>query len=191
MRKGGGRFEASYVHGGLWGVQSGIRVRRLRISATRSDAWAWLDRERRLAERDNWTPATERLRVAEEERGVTVERPLVPLAGSGALTLDAMTTRPSSGASGAIRRFAGWVARGPVGYPMVEGIDYWPELADSPSQMETCFAIFANVLELYDAGNPTNEKHAERRAALWPYQYCTGSILPSEQPLEGWEVELY
>ena len=122
---------------------------------------------------------------------MTVERPLVPLVGSGALTLEAMTTRLSSGASGAIRRFAGWVARGSVGYPLLEGIDYWSELADSPSQMETCFAIFANVLELDAAGNPTNEKYAERRAALWLYQYCTGSIPPSEQPLEGWEVELY
>jgi hypothetical protein len=31
---------------------------------------------------------------------------------------------------------------------MLEGINYWDELKDSPSQMETCFAIFVNVLEL-------------------------------------------
>jgi hypothetical protein len=30
-----------------------------------------------------------------------------------------------SSPSGAIRRFAGWVARGSVGHPMLEGIDYW------------------------------------------------------------------
>jgi hypothetical protein len=48
---------------------------------------------------------------------------------------------------------------------MLDGIEYWDELKDSPSQMETCFAIFANVLELDDQGEPTNEKHAERRAA--------------------------
>jgi hypothetical protein len=36
--------------------------------------------------------------------------------------------------------------------------------------MEICFAIFANVLELDDEGEPVNEKYAERRAAIWLYQ---------------------
>jgi hypothetical protein len=62
----------------------------------------------------------------------------------------------SPGASGAIRRFAGWVARGSVGHPMLESI--------------ICFAIFANVLELDDRGDPVNEKYAERRAATWLYR---------------------
>lgn len=39
--------------------------------------------------------------------------------------------------SGALRRFAGWVASGSVGYPLLEGIDYWEDLRESPSQMET------------------------------------------------------
>jgi hypothetical protein len=43
---------------------------------------------------------------------------------------------------------------------MLEGINYWDELKDSPSQMETCFAIFANVLELDVVGQPVNEKYA-------------------------------
>lgn len=102
-----------------------------------------------------------------------------------------MSVHLSNGASGALRRFAGWVARGSVGHPMLDGINYWDELEDSPSQMEMCFAIFANVLELDDDGEPVNEKHAERRAALWLYQYCTGELPPGEAPLQGWEVELY
>ncbi|WP_308166907.1 DUF7677 family protein [Nocardia albiluteola] len=102
-----------------------------------------------------------------------------------------MTARIGAGASGAIRRFAGWVARGSVGHPMLTGVDYWDELRDSPSQMETCFAIFANVLELDDAGEPVNEKYAERRAAAWLYRYCTGELPPGEPELETWEVELY
>ncbi|WIX83007.1 hypothetical protein QRX50_20695 [Amycolatopsis carbonis] len=102
-----------------------------------------------------------------------------------------MSTHLSPGASGAIRRFAGWVARGSVGHPMLDGIDYWDELKDSPSQMEICFAIFANVLELDDQGQPVNEKYAERRAALWLYKYCTGELPPGEAELDGWEVELY
>ena len=56
-----------------------------------------------------------------------------------------MTSKISSGASGAIRRFAGWVARGSAGHPMLEGINYWDELRNSPSQMEICFAIFVNA----------------------------------------------
>lgn len=102
-----------------------------------------------------------------------------------------MTVKISQGASGAIRRFAGWVARGSVGHPMLEGIDYWTELKDSPSQMETCFAIFANVLELDELGEPVNEKYAERRAASFLYQYCTGEQPPGEPELASWEVELY
>ncbi|MGW0505098.1 DUF7677 family protein [Micromonospora sp. NPDC003241] len=102
-----------------------------------------------------------------------------------------MSSRLSEGASGAIRRFAGWVARGSVGYPMLEGINYWDELKDSPSQMETCFAIFANVLELDEHGIPINERYAERRAATWLYQYCTGQLPPGEVDLASWEVQLY
>ncbi|NNH75270.1 hypothetical protein HLB23_36380 [Nocardia uniformis] len=74
---------------------------------------------------------------------------------------------------------------------MLDGINYWDELKDSPSQMEICFAIFANVLELDDQGEPVNEKFAERRAALWLYKYCTGVLPPGEVALQPWEVELY
>jgi hypothetical protein len=45
---------------------------------------------------------------------------------------------------------------------MLEGINYWDELRDSPSQMEICFAVFANVLELDDSGQPVNEKMQRR-----------------------------
>ncbi|SOD73465.1 hypothetical protein SAMN05892883_2761 [Jatrophihabitans sp. GAS493] len=102
-----------------------------------------------------------------------------------------MTNTLSHGTSGAIRRFAGWVARGSVGHPMLEGINYWDELKDSPSQMETCFAVFAPVPQLDDAGSPINEKYAEKRAATWLYRYCTGGLPPGELDLEPWEVELY
>ena len=61
---------------------------------------------------------------------------------------------------------------------MLEAINYWDELKDSPSQMEICFAIFANVLELDDSGQPVNEKHAEARAATYLYRYCTGELPP-------------
>src|SRR5712664_2630836 len=102
-----------------------------------------------------------------------------------------MSSGLSHGTSGAIRRFAGWVARGSAGHPMLDGINYWDELKDSPTQMETCFAIFANVLELDEHGDPINEKYAERRAATFLYQYCTGDLPPGEFALQPWECELY
>lgn len=102
-----------------------------------------------------------------------------------------MSSRLSHGTSGAMRRFAGWVARGSVGHPMLDGINYWDELKDSPSQMEICFAIFANVLELDEHGDPINEKYAERRAATYLYRYCTGHLPPGEPDLEPWECDLY
>jgi hypothetical protein len=102
-----------------------------------------------------------------------------------------MSSHLSYGTSGAIRRFAGWVARGSVGHPMLEGINYRDALRESPSQLEICFAIFANVLELDEYGEPVNEKHAERRAAVWLYQYCTGELPPEEPALEAWECALY
>src|SRR3979411_156452 len=100
-----------------------------------------------------------------------------------------MSLRLSHGASGAIRRFAGWVARGSVGHPLPDGSGYLEGRQDSPPQMEICFAIFANVLELDDHGEPVNEKYAERRAATWLYRYCTGELPPGEADLESWECE--
>ncbi|MFC8720928.1 hypothetical protein [Kitasatospora sp. NPDC057198] len=102
-----------------------------------------------------------------------------------------MPSHLSPGASGAFRRFAGWLARGSVGHPMLEGVDYWEELRDSPSQAEICFAIFANVLELDEEGEPVNKKYAERRAATWLYRYCTGELPPGEPDIEPWECDLH
>lgn len=57
--------------------------------------------------------------------------------------------------------------------------------------MEICFAIFVNVLQLDERGEPVNEKHAERRAAAWLYRYCTGELPPGEPDFEPWECRLY
>ncbi|MBA0053695.1 hypothetical protein E0L36_23360 [Streptomyces sp. AJS327] len=83
------------------------------------------------------------------------------------------------------------MARGSVGHPLLEGIDYWADLRDSPSQLEICVAIFANVLELDEDGEPLNEKYAERRAAVWLYRYHTGELPAGEPDFEPWESALY
>jgi hypothetical protein len=66
---------------------------------------------------------------------------------------------------------------------MLEGINYWDKLADSPSQMEKCFAIFVNVLQLDEHGEPVNEKYAERRVgALGGRGFLA---IPSGAPCHG------
>ena len=111
-----------------------------------------------------------------------------------------MTSRISHGASGAIRRFAGWVGRGSVGYPLFDGgkpqghpdqEPYWHWLHDEASAMETLFAVFVNNLELDEDGEPTNEKYAERRAATFLYRYITRELPPGEPPVSGEESNLY
>lgn len=95
----------------------------------------------------------------------------------------------SIGVSGALREFGYWLANGTLGQPILDGIDYWKEMRESPSLLEQTVAIFANVLTVDANGTPTNEKHAERRAAMWVRQYCTG--VEADPPLEEWEVELH
>lgn len=67
-KKGSGRFQASYVHGGIWGIERGVRFTAPQTFDTRGDAWAWLDREHRLIQQDLWTPPLERIRQAEAAR---------------------------------------------------------------------------------------------------------------------------
>ncbi|MCR9118459.1 MAG: hypothetical protein NXI22_16100 [bacterium] len=92
--------------------------------------------------------------------------------------------------SGALRTFSFWIANGTVGLPLLEGIDYWPEMRDSPSLMEMTYAIFANVIEFDESGQPVNAKWAEHRAAQYIRSYCDPSykVVP---PFEVWEQDLY
>lgn len=70
--------------------------------------------------------------------------------------------------SGTLRTFSFWMANGSVGLPLLEGIDYWDGLKESPSLMEEVYAIYANVLEFDESG--------ERRSLHSPrpreWSYC-------------------
>lgn len=92
--------------------------------------------------------------------------------------------------SGALRTFSFWIANGTVGYPLLEGIAYRPEMLESPGLMEQAYAIFANVIEFSSDGMPTNAKYAEYRAAQYIRSYCDPTYMVSP-PSEGWEVELF
>ncbi len=91
--------------------------------------------------------------------------------------------------SGALRTFAFWVANGTVGLPLLDGIDYWQDMRQSPSLMEQVFAIYANVIRLDATGRPVNEGDAQRRAAEWIRQYMTGQ--PPDEEWEDWELDLH
>jgi hypothetical protein len=92
--------------------------------------------------------------------------------------------------SGALRTLSFWMANGTVGHPLLEGIDYWAALRESPSLMEEAYAIFANVIEFDEAGVPTNAKYEEFRAAQTIRRWCdpTYQVVP---PFEAWETALY
>lgn len=92
--------------------------------------------------------------------------------------------------SGALRTFSFWIANGTVGHPLLEGIDYRPEMLASPSLMEQTYAIFANVIEFSGDGMPINAKYAEYRAAQYIRRYCDSAYVVNP-PFESWEIELF
>jgi hypothetical protein len=92
--------------------------------------------------------------------------------------------------SGALRTFGFWIANGTVGLPLLEGIDYWAAMKESPSLMEQVFAIYANVIELDEDGKPINAKAAEDRAAQYIRSWCDPTYTV-DPPYENWEVELF
>lgn len=97
--------------------------------------------------------------------------------------------RLSHSTSGAIRLFSFWVANRTVGLPLLDGIDY-SCIFEEPSALEQAYAIFANVLELDDAGKVLNAKHAEHRAAQFIRSYVQSGYRV-EPPFEDWEVALH
>ena len=96
----------------------------------------------------------------------------------------------SRGLSGAFRTFSFWMANGTVGMPILEGVDYRKVLIAEPSLMEQAYAIFANVIEVDETGNPLNAKFAEHRAAQYIRSFCQPGyeVTPA---FENWEVALH
>jgi hypothetical protein len=109
---------------------------------------------------------------------------------AGGATPAAHPRRLSAATSGALRTFSFWIANGSVGSPLLEGIDYWPALRDSPSLLEEAYAIFANVLEFDAAGVPLNAKYAEFRAAQCIRRWCDPAYQVTP-PFEDWETALH
>ena len=92
---------------------------------------------------------------------------------------------------GAVRQFSLWFAKGSIGYPLLNGIDYTGEiLKEESSFAEQAFAIFMNNLEIDENGNVLNYQYSEKRAAQYIREYFDKDykVIP---PFEDWEVELH
>ena len=98
--------------------------------------------------------------------------------------------RVSKSVQGAVRQFSLWIANGTVGNPLLNGIDYFSEMQESPSFMEQVFAFFMNNLELDENGNVLNFKYAEKRAAQSIRCYMDSSY-EAVPTFEDWESELH
>ena len=99
-----------------------------------------------------------------------------------------MPTRLSHSFSSALRTFAYFMASGT--HYMLKGIDYIPLYGDEPSAIEQAFAIYANVIELDNAGQVLNAKYAEKRATDYIRAYCDPAFIVSPA-YEEWELTLY
>lgn len=97
----------------------------------------------------------------------------------------------SRSVSGAIRQFSYWLANGTVVYPTLKGIDYFAEFRESPSLLETVYAIFINNLEVDENGEVLNAKYAEQRAAQYIKQWCVKDYQAKPSFDGSDEVELY
>lgn len=97
----------------------------------------------------------------------------------------------SHSVSGAVRQFSYWIANGTVGYPLLEGVDYIEAFRESPSLLETAYAVFMNNLEMDGDGRVLNAKYAEKRAAQYIKQWCVEGYTADPLFDGTGETELY
>lgn len=90
--------------------------------------------------------------------------------------------------SGALRTFAYFMASG-TQYTL-EGINYLDLYGSEPSAIEQVYAIFANVLELDEAGRVMNAHYAQKRATDYLRAYCDPGF-QVDPPYEDWETALH
>ena len=70
--------------------------------------------------------------------------------------------------SGAVRQFSYWIANGTVGYPLLEGIDYFYEFRESPSLLETVYFTHIGRFEneVTQLAEPTEQEIRQRREEI-------------------------
>ena len=73
---------------------------------------------------------------------------------------------------------------------MLEDVSYLELYGNDPSAIEMAYAIFANVLEMDEAGEVLNFTYAQKRATDYLRSYCN-PLFQVSPPYEEWEMELY
>lgn len=99
-----------------------------------------------------------------------------------------LTMKLSSSFSGALRTFAYFMASGTQ--DTLDGVEYLSLYGEEPSAIEMAFAIYANVIELDEAGTVLNAKYAEKRATDYLRAFCDSAFVVSP-PYEEWETTLH
>jgi hypothetical protein len=94
----------------------------------------------------------------------------------------------SNSVSGALRTFAYFMSSG--SHYLLKGIDYLSLDGNEPSAIEQVYAIFANVLEVNEAGEVLNAQYAQKRATDYLRAYFDRNFTV-EPPYEDWETELH
>ncbi len=94
----------------------------------------------------------------------------------------------STSFSGALRTFAYFMASGTQ--DTLDGVDYLWLYGEEPNAIEMVFAIYANVIELDDAGTVLNARYAEKRATDYLRAYCDPTFVVSP-PYDDWEIALH
>ncbi|WP_030443753.1 DUF7677 family protein [Actinoplanes subtropicus] len=89
----------------------------------------------------------------------------------------------------AFRLFAFYLAEGTLDLELLDGFDYRLAVMAYGSALEMVLAIFANVLDVNEAGEVTNYAEAQYRAAQWIRRLCDDQYQP-DPPFAAWEVEL-
>ncbi|GAB2569521.1 hypothetical protein Aab01nite_07390 [Paractinoplanes abujensis] len=89
----------------------------------------------------------------------------------------------------AFRLFGFYLAEGTLDLELLDGFDYRPAVMNYGSGLEMVLAVFANVLDVNEAGQVTNYGDAEYRAAQWIRRFCDDQYLV-DPPFAAWETEL-
>ena len=96
--------------------------------------------------------------------------------------------RVSNDFSGALRTFARFIVDG--SHYMMNGYEYLDVFRDEGTSTEIVFAIFANVIEMDEAGTVLNFTYAQKRATDYLKNYIDPSYKISP-PLQVWESEVF
>lgn len=88
---------------------------------------------------------------------------------------------------GVLQSFAHWFSIEQEATSFIENVTYSDYINDGTTNVETCFAIWANVIE-FEHGTPINYPYAISRVK----EYLKTYYIPGyKAQLENWELELY